>query len=315
MKDVIEHLVEDLDWRLSPAGKTYRPDDKELTSWGAERHGCWPAVLLWFVMMLVYIGGVVFLAEFNEDFFAPVGSILGLVLSFFFGRVAGNANKNWQKQRDKQAYRKLLKSNERFMLVEYSKYLSRKVHQAQRDPTLGGAAEITRLLDLQQRITEMLRKGGSGRPGRQSRLEEEATIAESLLEAYGHEDYDPLKKLDERLPAEVRERLKETDRQTVSVQTSPTAQPAAQAAMPGPGTYEPAAASASAATGMPEGPGAVTATTPPSVKADAPRAVSKAESELPRWARELGQIIESLDLGDVLSDESRKTKPRSKEKG
>lgn len=313
MKDVIEHLVEDLDWRLTPAGKLYKPDEKELISWGVERNGCWPTVLIWFAMMISYIGLVVSLAGISEDFFIPVGSIMGLVLSFVFGKLAGNINRGWQKRRDKRAYRKLLRSNERFMLVEYSKYLSRKIHQAQHDPTLGGAAEVSRLRELQGKINEMLRRGGSGKPGRQSRLEEEATIAESILEAYGDEDYDPLKQLDARLPEEVRKRLGEEEarllaqapQQTAGVSTTAAS---AQPQRPGPGVAaQPAKAAPLAASGAPTGkPG-------PAQPVRAPQPVSKQESELPRWARELGQIIESLDLDDLLQDERSSSRSKRKE--
>jgi hypothetical protein len=108
----------------------------------------------------------------------------------------------------------LLAKNERFSLVEYNRYLSRRIKQAQEDTALGGAAEVARLKELQGQFVEMLRSGlGEGGLPVSSEIAEEADFAAAHIQAYRELAADPVDQLDTRMPEELMARVEELERE------------------------------------------------------------------------------------------------------
>ena len=208
MRDAAQRLVQDLKWRLSPAGRKYRPDARTLKSWGVtEVHSSVP-VLLWFAWFFASI-----IIGFNLEWPMAISLILFGPPSWI---AAGYLFNSWIKKmnhaRITKAYKQILDGNERFLLIEYTRYIRRKIRLAESDPVLGGPDEVKRLKQTHRKLRQILEKGRQGDsvfPVR-SILGDEADFAESLIEVYDRpEDEDPLAELDARLPDDIRSRLDE----------------------------------------------------------------------------------------------------------
>jgi hypothetical protein len=207
MTEVIERLLADMRWRLSPAAGRYRPSNREAASWGALQIA-WPTKLLSGCgLMIVSLGGLVALDKVLEPL-----AVVCMCVMFLGIPIAFWASSLMQRSFNLKAYKKMLESNERFTLVEYARLLQRHIEMAQRDPALGGAKEVARLQGLQAEIVKLL-ESGAGLDGteQQSTLGDEAELAESLLESYNI-GKDEMQELDSRLPDELRAKLQEVDR-------------------------------------------------------------------------------------------------------
>jgi hypothetical protein len=207
MKDLVDKLAADLRWRLSRAGKKYKPRRKERDSWGAFRIPPLASVLAWVAgfpfIIFATDGGAV------PGDFAPLIGIGGVILLTYL--LTGGVHQ-LNKLFIVNSYRKLLKENERFTLVEYARYLKRQIERAQNDPALGGQAEVERLTAVYLRLSELIRKGGANELfAVDSELGREADMAEAVIEAYDLPAADDLSDLDSQLPTELRERLQELD--------------------------------------------------------------------------------------------------------
>jgi len=209
MTEVIERLVADMRWRLSPAGGKYRPSLREAASWGALLIS-WPVKLLSGCgVSILALGGLVATIDVDK----AVGVIM-MCIMFLGVPLAFGLSSLIQRAFNMAAYKKQLMTNERFTLVEYSRLLQRHIDMAQRDPTLGGPQEVARLRGLLDRIVKLL-ESGAGLDGTQqhSTLGDEAVLAESVLESYNIAQDDGLKDLDARLPDELRAQLQDVDRE------------------------------------------------------------------------------------------------------
>lgn len=207
MTEIIARLTADLSWRLSAAGKAYRPKPKERRSWGAFRIPRIAPLLLW-CGYLAYAG--LGMGWGGETSFLPHWLLIllfgwpGWIGSFFL--ITG-LNGWINKAAELRAYRQLLRRNERFTLVEYSKYLQRQTARAKADPGLGGPTEVARLEATQRQLNQLL-KGGTGLDAAvDSPLSAEADLAEAVLQSYEEAGADPLAELDARLPEELRTRI------------------------------------------------------------------------------------------------------------
>jgi len=213
MSDIVNRLTADLRWRLSAAGKRQRPKRKERESWGAFRIPTAVPLLLWVVYFSAFgLFGVDVLRPYLPEWLHfLICSWPGWIASFFI--LTGLAR--WANRRAEiGAYQRLLNRNERFTLVEYSKYLRRQVERAKAEPGLGGPAEVARLEDTQRKLNELLRSGAGAAPAVDSPLSAEADLAEAVVQAYEEAGSDPLEELDARLPAELRTRIEELERGT-----------------------------------------------------------------------------------------------------
>ena len=211
MSDIITRLTADLRWRLSAAGKRHQPKRKERATWGAFRIPTAVPLLLWAVYFSAFglFGMDVLRPYMPEWLHFVVCSWPGWIASFLL--LTGLAR--WVNRRaEVHAYRRLLKSNERFTLVEYSKYLQRQIERARTEPGLGGPAEVARLEGTQRKLNELLRSGAGEGPAVDSPLSAEADLAEAVVQAYEDAGSDPLEELDARLPAELRTRIEELER-------------------------------------------------------------------------------------------------------
>jgi hypothetical protein len=205
MRDTTQRLLDDLRWRLSPNGRRFRPDRQTIKSWGAsEIPGAVP-ILLWLAWL---IGSNFMMANLHSG-----GTLLEIIIplswigsGFLISRWARHTNL----QNIRRAYHRLLDSNERFLLIEYTRYIRRKIKLAEGDPVLGGPEEVRRLKQIHRKLRQVLEKGRQGAGGAPVRsiLSDEADHAESLIEVYDNPD-DPLAELDARLPADIRSRLDE----------------------------------------------------------------------------------------------------------
>lgn len=218
MTDLVRKLVADLRWRFSSAGKKFRPKRKETESWGSFRIPRRVTLLVWIAFMLFATVGAPDLLQLPEKlqlvlFGWPAWLASAIVL--FSGAAALN------RRFVISAYRDLLQKNERFSLVEYNRYLSRRISQARQDPSLGGDAEVRRLKAVQKQFVEML-QGGLGEAGLpiSSVLSEEAAFAEAHIQAYREFNADPLEQLDSRLPAGLMARVQELERQESASHTA-----------------------------------------------------------------------------------------------
>lgn len=215
MKAIVQRLIADLRWRLSKAGRKYKPKATELESWAPLRVPVIVPLLIWGAYMTFALLGVG--PHGIESLAAPGWEWLlhvllgwpGWVLSFILlskGTTALNQSLVLK------AYAKLLNHNERFTLVEYTKYLHRQIQRAGEDVSLGGPAEVTRLRELRNKLHELLRQGaGDDRLPVESALSEEVDLAEAVVQAYELPSVDLVADLDERLPGELRQRIEELD--------------------------------------------------------------------------------------------------------
>lgn len=206
MRDTTQRLLDDLRWRLSPNGRRFRPDRQTLKSWGAaEIPGAVP-IMLWFawVVASTFLTFNLFLPDTAG--FILLGPPSWIGAAYLISRWARSTNlKNIR-----MAYHRLLDSNERFLLIEYTRYIRRKIKLAEGDPVLGGPEEVRRLKQIHRKLRQVLEKGRQGNSGMPVRsiLSDEADHAESLIEVYDHPE-DPLADLDARLPEDIRSRLDE----------------------------------------------------------------------------------------------------------
>lgn len=208
MTEVVERLVADMRWRMSPAGGKYTPSGREAASWGAFQIN-WPTKLMGGCgLMILALGGMGATIHVVE----AIGVMLMFVM-FMGVPISFWASGFIQRSLNLKAYQKQLESNERFSLVEYSRLMTRHIEMAQRDPALGGPKEVERLTALRARIIALL-ESGAGLDGRQqhSTLGDEAELAESVLESYNIGP-DELAQLDARLPEELRSKLADVDRE------------------------------------------------------------------------------------------------------
>jgi hypothetical protein len=216
MKAIIDRLVTDLKWRLSAAGRKLRPKKKERESWGALRIPLIAPLLVWGAFMMFAVLGI---GGENLQLAGPQWSWLiyllfswpGWILSFI---LAFHGTRLLNRKLAVNAYARLLKRNERFTLVEYTKYLMRQIQRAREDPALGGPAEVARLEQLHRKLNQLLR-GGAGKESVpvSSALAEEADLAQAVVESYEEFQADEFAELDERLPGDLRQRVEELDRE------------------------------------------------------------------------------------------------------
>ncbi|MCB1222005.1 MAG: hypothetical protein H7A35_12565 [Planctomycetales bacterium] len=212
MRDAAERLLQDLRWRLSPAGKKYRPDPRTLKSWGAAEIPSPVPFLLWmgWFVSSFFIAANMRMPEETALFLVPASWV---AMGFVIRRIIQHINtKNIT-----AAYGRILRVNERFLLIEYTRYIRRKIRLAERDPVLGGPEEVRRLKQTHRKLRQILEKGqhaDNTTPVR-SILGDEADFAESLIEVYDRteEEYDPLAELDARLPEDIRSRLDEFEQE------------------------------------------------------------------------------------------------------
>lgn len=208
MKELVDKLLADLRWRFTPAGRPYKPTTKEIQSWGTLSIPWSVPLLLWPVVGLLWYGifELVGLQSLEEGIM-PFLIISALPFLYWLRGQTERAS-------SLRCYTKQLQRNERFVLAEYAKFLKRQIARAQLDPALGGAAEVRRLFELQQRMQQLLKKDLSldGQP-LPSSLAEEANLAQSVIEVYEAGSQDPLAALDARLPAELRQQIEELDHQ------------------------------------------------------------------------------------------------------
>lgn len=205
MNEVVTKLVQDLRWRLRRGTAKYRPSDKEIATWAPFTvHGAVP-LLLSFLVLLATIA----LFNVHSDDVIPFVWLSSLPLLYWARGVI-----NFRARIG--AYQQLLLRNERFMLVEYSKYLKRQISRVRDEPALGGEQEVRRLKELQERLNLLLQQGSaqSGAAMR-SNLADEVDLAEAMLESYSAPPQDELAELDARLPADLRQRITDLDRDSV----------------------------------------------------------------------------------------------------
>ncbi len=207
MNEVVTKLLDDLTWRLRQGTAKYRPSDKEVTSWAPFKiHGAVPLLL----SFLVPLGAAVSLSGFGDDAMFTAWLVSIPLLYWLRGVINFRGKLN--------AYKKLLLQNERFMLVEYSKYLKRQISRVKDEPVLGGEAEVRRLKELQERLNALLQQGaGKDRTAMRSNLADEADLAEAMLETYSPGQQDELAALDARLPADLRQHIADLDRESAAV--------------------------------------------------------------------------------------------------
>jgi hypothetical protein len=210
MSEITERLLADMRWRLSPAGGRFRPSRREAESWGATTL-TWPGKLLaGCLLQSAAMAGLVATIHVIEwlGVLLMFLMFLSIPLAFWMGGKV-------QRRLDFTAYRRMIGENERFALVEYGRLLKRHIDMAQRDPALGGPAEVQRLTELHGRLQEMLKKGAGEALYQRSPLGSEADLAEAVLESYdiGSDDAQQLADLDQRLPEELRSRLADLDRE------------------------------------------------------------------------------------------------------
>jgi len=216
MKAIIDRLIEDLKWRLSKAGRKFKPKKQEREGWGALRIPGIAPMLVWGAYMMFAVlgigGGNLQFAGPQWDWlmyllFSWPGWALSFILAFHGTRLLNN-------KLEVNAYAKLLKRNERFTLVEYTKYLMRQIQRAREDPALGGPAEVARLEQLHRKLNQLLRGGAGKEPlPVASILAEEADLAQAVVQSYEEFQADEFAELDERLPGELRQRVEELDRE------------------------------------------------------------------------------------------------------
>ena len=211
MSEIISKLISDLRWRLSKAGRDFKPRKKEKISWGAfSIPGIVPFLILLSYMLISLFGFNPFGDAISDGAYSfllgfPAWVVLGVLL--FYGTKALNTGFLIK------AYQNLLETNERFALVEYHKYLNRQLERAKKNPALGGPAELKRLKDAQDSLSRLLNEGaGRDKEPVGSQLSEEAEFAESIVESFELQS-DPLAELDSQLTPEVRKRVEELERQ------------------------------------------------------------------------------------------------------
>jgi hypothetical protein len=208
MTDLVKKLTADLGWRLSSAGGKYRPKDKEVASWAPMRIPGAVPLLLW---PIVSVAAILALDASGSnglsEALTPIILVGTPVLLYWIRALLG-------REFILRAYRQLLEKNERFTLVEYSKYLKRQIERARTDPALGNEQEVRRLTELLARLNEKL-KQGIGQDGlpTTSALAEEAMLAEGLVQTYEERSRNPLDELDARLSPELRQRVSELERE------------------------------------------------------------------------------------------------------
>lgn len=208
MKQIAQRLVADMRWRMSAAGKRFRPSRKEMDSWGASAIPFTAPLFGGCAMQAVLLGAVISAFDANA---IPAGFLM-LLLTLAAPFAAFGLSSRFQRAGDLKRYARLVQTNERFALIEYSKLLERQIQVARSSPALGGPDELAKLTELHSRITALIREGaGRQRNSGPSALASEATLAESVLEAYSVGNNDGLAELDARLPDELRSRLDELD--------------------------------------------------------------------------------------------------------
>jgi hypothetical protein len=212
MNEAVAKLVDDLVWRIRRGTAKYRPSDKEIASWAPFTvHGAVP-ILVSFVLPAFAA-----FSNLSED--AAIAIWLASIPLLYWLRGVINFRCKLG------AYKRLLLNNERFMLVEYSKYLKRQISRVRDEPVLGGDAEVRRLKELQERFNAMLQQGVSkDNKAMRSNLADEADLAEAMLETYNTGAKDELAALDARLPADLRERIADLDRESASTSGRKVAQ-------------------------------------------------------------------------------------------
>lgn len=219
MIDLVSKLVQDLRWRMSRAGKRFKPSNKEITSWGPLRIPQSGSILIWICFILFSTLGVpVLLPDLASQLKLLLFGWPAWVVSFFLlTRGVSLLNRKFIID----AYRKLLGENERFTLVEYNRYLGRRIKQAMSDESLGGPGEVRRLQELQSQLHTMLRGGlGNDGPSLDSVISQEADFAEAYIQSYKEITEDPLSKLDQKMPEELMARVQELEREEASLHVS-----------------------------------------------------------------------------------------------
>jgi len=216
MTAMIDRLIADLKWRLSAAGRKFAPKQKERDSWGALRI---PGIVPWLVWGAYMMFAVLGIGGGDLQLVGPQWNWLiyllfnwpGWILSFIL--VARGA-KALNRKLEVNAYAKLLRRNERFTLVEYTKYLMRQIQRAREDPALGGPQEVARLEQAHRKLNRLLR-GGAAKEAIPvaSTLAEEADLAQAVVQSYEEFQQDALADLDNRLPTELRQKVEELDRE------------------------------------------------------------------------------------------------------
>ena len=193
-------------WRLTRAGKEFKPSRKERDAWGVFRFPPLASILIWLGLMPFIVIGADELFTYDLD--AVVGILGTGLLTFLLTSGVHQFNKSMIMR----TYRSLLKRNERFTLVEYARYLRRQIKRAQKDPALGGPAEVARLQAVYRKLNELLHKGaGNELFPLESQLSKEAELAEAVVETYNLPRRDELAELDSQLPPNIRERLAELE--------------------------------------------------------------------------------------------------------
>jgi hypothetical protein len=209
MNEVIDKLIREMRWRIRNGGAKYKPKQKEMASWGAFSISGWVPPLA--SLPLLLLTTIVLENQFihsDADTILPLLWVVSVPLLFW---LRGVLNFRFLLG----AYKKLLSTNERFMLVEYTKYLQRQIARAKDEPVLGGAAEVQRLTELHAKLKDLLVQG-AGRDAKplRSDLADEAVLAEAMVDSYSTGAGDELARLDARLPDELRQRIADLDRES-----------------------------------------------------------------------------------------------------
>jgi hypothetical protein len=208
MNEVIAKLVRDLAWRFRHGGGKYRPKDKEVATWGAFKIP-WPVPFICWAVLVALLGTLVPSGTDSLLYNTLLEPPSWLVLLALLYWAAGIATF----QLRLAAYKKLLTDNERFMLVEYTKYLKRQIARTKDEPALGGEMEVKRLNELHAKLNQLLQQGaGLEQAPLRSNLADEADLAQAMVETYTVDPSGGLAQLDARLPQELRQRIEELDR-------------------------------------------------------------------------------------------------------
>ncbi|MBN2080588.1 hypothetical protein JW859_00125 [bacterium] len=205
MRDIIAKLLKDLRWRLGPHGTGFRPTKKEMAQWQIKPIPSGWITAGWFgVMGAICLGGcgIVLAEPWAGIPLITVAVLLSLAgVSHLENRLTYSAKL--------KAYEAKLNCNERFVLLEYARYLQRQLKRSTKDASLGGAAERQRIEGILERLNLLLQEGAGREDWKiiPSKLAQEADAAEALVESYEELATDDLTALDERLPSELRSRL------------------------------------------------------------------------------------------------------------
>ena len=134
MKQVIDRLLRDMRWRLTPAADHHEPARKEWEAWGVRELPWWMPVLGGCLLPMIVTGALsmlnTYIAWASEYFWLPV-AVVGAVVGFGLRGVVHRRIIYW-------AYKKQLASSERFALTEYALFLKRHTELSDANPARRG---------------------------------------------------------------------------------------------------------------------------------------------------------------------------------